>query len=103
MSDLTNNHRNWYPHPADASPSAHDLGIKGNSVKHGSLPPVLSRHCHSNASQPLFFSLPRISEMNPGTFVYFSTSSGVGERTRLFFGLLKPLPPFFSSSDEKKL
>jgi hypothetical protein len=38
-----------------------------------------------------------------GAFVYFSTLFGVRECSKLFFGLLKPLPPFFSSSDEKKL
>jgi hypothetical protein len=36
------------------------------------------------------------------SFVHFSTSSGVGECIRQFFGVLEPLPPFFFFSDEKK-
>jgi hypothetical protein len=38
--------------------------------------------------------------LSPALLYIFSTFFGVGECTRLFFGLLQPLPPFFSSSDE---
>jgi len=34
VSNLTNDHRNGYPHPTDARASPHNLGIKGNSIKH---------------------------------------------------------------------
>jgi hypothetical protein len=60
MSDLTNNHSNWYPHPTDTRPSTHDLGIKGNSIKHVSFLLSYLGTTTGHASQPLFFSLPRI-------------------------------------------
>src|ERR1700738_1966971 len=51
VGDLADEDRHWNSHATDACPAAHDVGVKGNTVKHGSfLATGLASEVHQNVA-----------------------------------------------------